>query len=168
MTADRAPPVLPAIVALLDARFQPSSVQVTQTEWTAWATSNDAEIRQRLHEQLVPIAVHLTAREWPALRALILATLATTEQRDAEALEQEPPYATHAAIQRVREPLRSLILRFRSANSCTVDRIHVPREEWPALRAQALTRHEADVLTHRAAAAATAHDRRRPGAGFTP
>ena len=153
-------PELPAIVSRLDERFRPASVQVTQAEWAQWSSSNDEEVRARIQERLQPSAVPLTAREWPALRALLFEAMGPEAAQAAVALEQAPPYT----IKIVPDPLGTLVWRFRSANTCPTDRIHIQRAEWTQIRPLVTAKYEADLKAYRAQEVGRKKERRATSA----
>lgn len=128
----------PSIVAILDERFDPKAVQISQTEWKTWGVSADAEVRERIQARLHPLAIALSAREWLPLRGLLFEAMGAAARQAAECLEAAPPYAPHDLIALVPEPLAGLVMRFRSANNCPVDRIHVQRKDWNEIRPLAL------------------------------
>jgi hypothetical protein len=137
-SAENDAPIFPKIVALLDERFDPKTVSVGQVEWENWKGSSDVEVRERITARLHPKAIHLNLKEWEFLKPLIYQAMGPLAQAAAEQLIAAPPYAPNDLIVAVPEPLSLLIMRFRSANSCPTDRIHIQRIDWAAIRPLAL------------------------------
>lgn len=167
-------PQLPAIVAVLDGRFAPSSLELSRTTVRRLLAAGAEPTMAALADMLDPEAVHVRATEWDELRALLCTFvppcvgvrdgtargLWSLREIAAEMPQHgsEPLGVPSAAAWRPSTEFLKIFLdvslRFRSGNCVPVERAMLPRHAWRVLRQGAVLGHDADCRAYEAAAKA--------------
>ncbi len=127
-------PSLPAIVAILDARFAPASLTLSRPFLIDFMARAPDALPLYLRVNLDPEAVPLRMPEWQDLRQIVRAALPSDEAAVLDEFNAIRPVRFAGSGSTALLATIDMDMRCRSGNSVQVDRIMLTRSTWKDLR----------------------------------